>query len=109
MVKTTIQQLPIYVLRKGSKIIKVIKCYDWVSNRFIFDLAQVRLGNLYGLIDDNGDEVLSPTYNYIGTPNSEGKANVRKGKLWGVYSYIEKREIIRPESKTMILLKCIKS
>lgn len=95
--KSIIEQLPVYVLRKGENIVKILLHYDWVSNKFYFNLARVRRGDLYGLIDEDGDEVLPVTYNYISTPNQHGYANVRNGNLWGVYSFIERKEIIIPQ------------
>lgn len=100
--KATIEQLPVYVLRKGENIVKILLHYDWVSNKFYFNLARVRRGDLYGLIDEDGDEVLPLTYNYISTPNQYGYANVRNGNLWGVYSFIERKEIINSQYSKII-------
>lgn len=99
----TIEMVETYILRNGEKTIKVLTPpYDYVENRFRFGLAIARSNNLWGLIDEHGNEICEPIYTRIGTPNKWGYANVYdNSNLCGIYSFKDRKQIIKSRYKTI--------
>lgn len=88
-------------MKYKNRVCRILAHYDMVYDDFKFNLTQVRLGGLYGLIDDEGNEIVSPRYTHINSPNKYGYAKVRNGELVGIYSYKEHKEIIVPQYRTI--------
>lgn len=98
----TVKKVEIFTLWDGEDIIKVLTPpYDYVEDKFRFGLASARVDNLWGLIDEDGNEICVPKYNYFGTPNKWGYAVCSSNGLCGIYSYKERKQIIRPKYKTI--------
>ncbi len=96
-----IEVVQTYILRNEKEVIKVLTPpYDYVENKFLFGLAIVRSNNLYGLIDENGNEVCSSMYSYICHPDKWGYATVYdSNKRCGIYSFKTRKQIIEPKYK----------
>jgi hypothetical protein len=65
--------------------------YDWVSE-FFEGRASVELNEKYGLVDLEGNEVVSPKYDFVGSYH-EGRATVGLNGKWGVID-LEGKEVV---------------
>ena len=80
----------LYNYRKGIVIGKSYDDYEFIDNRYVI----VKKGDLYGIIDIDGKEIVKPIYEEIGIHGNDflsgyqvGSIIVKKNSLYGIISY----------------------